>query len=239
MRQISIDFASKRLSLEGILTTPGGMVRRPGVTIPKGILPLRRHRSKPQDQSMPPPTLLVCHPHPTLGGNMQDPVVVAICDAADRFGIVTLRFNFRGVGGSEGEFSNGRREREDVTAALDVLKQWPGLGGEIVAIVGYSFGASMVLSGLGRYKFVRSLVLIAPPISAVRQSRIRRDKRPKLFVVGDRDRVAPSVELQRELDQMRPPVQFAEIEGADHTLQNHEEEVADRVAAFVAETLTE
>ena len=214
MRQTAIGFTSKRLSLEGILTTPEGI---PG----------------------PYPALLVCHPHPVLGGNMENPVVTAICKGADREGLATLRFNFRGVGSSEGEFSNGEEEQEDVRAALNVLTHWPGIDGKRTALVGYSFGASVVLGGLRHYKATRGPVLIAPPISSVRDSRIRRDQRPKLFLVGEQDRIVASVSLQRALDDVRPPMQFSEIAGADHSLRGYEEAVAERVVSFVVDTLAQ
>jgi alpha/beta superfamily hydrolase len=212
MRPTAIGFASKKLTLEGVLTIPQGV-------------------------SGPFPGLLVCHPHPVLGGNMDHPVVTAICRVADEQGIATLRFNFRGVGDSEGLFSNGSGEKEDAKAALNVLKRWPGLDSKRLAVVGYSFGASVLLDGLTQYKSARSLVLIAPPISAVEKSRIHKDKRPKLFLVGQNDRISPSVELQRVLDEVRAPVQFAEIPNADHSMRSHEQMLAERVGTFVTDTM--
>ena len=212
MRQAAIGFKSKKLTLEGILATPQGFVE-------------------------PFPALLVCHPHPVLGGNMENPVVMAVCRSADEQGIATFRFNFRGVGDSEGEFSNGKAEREDVKAALDILGHLPRIDRARLALAGYSFGASVVLAGLRHYKAARSLVLIAPTISSLRDSPIRKDKRPKLFLAGQRDRVVPSLELQRALDDIRAPVQFTEIADADHSLRDHESAVAELVVSFVMETL--
>ena len=213
MRQTAIDFfTSKGLSLEGVITAPDS----PGAATP-GVV--------------------VCHPHPALGGNMDHPVVAAITRRAHQEGISSLRFNFRGVGRSEGSFSNGPEEEKDLRSAFEFLKVFPDMDRKRVALVGYSFGASAVLKGFGRCRGARSLVLIAPPISSVKKSRIRNDKRPKLFLVGQRDRVVPSVELQRALDDVRSPVQFAEIPAADHSLGGHEQELAERVTAFLVETL--
>ena len=212
MRQTAIEFNSGKLSLEGVLTVPQGL-------------------------SGPFPALLACHPHPVLGGNMDNPVIMAICKTADSQGIATLRFNFRGVGGSEGEFSNGVGEQEDLKAALNVLRRWPGIDRKRLALVGYSFGGSVVLGGLRQYKDARSLVLIAPPISSVQSSRIRSDGRPKLFLSGGRDRIVPSAQLQRALDDVRSPVRFSEVGVADHSLLGQEQVVAERVVAFVVETL--
>lgn len=212
MRQAAIAFQSKKLTLEGIITTPQG--------VPE-----------------PYPAILVCHPHPMLGGNMDHPVVTAICGAADREGIATLRFNFRGVGSSEGSFSNGKDEQNDAKVALSILKHWPSIDKKKLAMVGYSFGASVLLNGLKHYKDAKSLALIAPPISSVEGSRIKNDKRPKLFIVGQRDKVAPSVDLQSAIDDMRQPVQFREVPEVDHSLGTQIEAVAEQVAQFVADAM--
>ena len=105
--------------------------------------------------------------------------------------------------------------------------------------MGYSFGASVVLAGLRRYKAARGLVLIAPPLSSLENSRVLKDKRPKLFIVGQNDGVVSSPELQREIDAVRAPVQFTEVEGADHSFGAHEEDVARRVLEFVMARLAQ
>ena len=212
MRQTAIAFKSGKLTLEGVLSTP-------------------------QELSGPFPALVVCHPLPTLGGDMDNPVVTAVCRRADRDAIATLRFNFRGVGDSEGEFNSGVAEQEDVKAALDVVRRWPGINGKMLAIAGYSFGASVIARGLKRYKHARSLVFIAPPVAAVVNSAITKDPRPKLFVAGQHDRIAVPIQLQRALDNTRGPVQFAEIAGAGHSLSGYEQDVADRVVEFVTDAL--
>jgi alpha/beta superfamily hydrolase len=168
---------------------------------------------------------------------MEHPVVTAICRAAEREGIGSLRFNFRGVGDSEGEFTNGKRERDDLQAALQILKLLIGRDAGRMAVAGYSFGASVVLDGLRQCRSARGLVMIAPPLSALTRSRISDDRRPKLFVAGQRDRVAPSVDVQAALDGYRPPVEFEEIPEAGHDLSGHEDAVAARVADFLVATL--
>ena len=80
--------------------------------------------------------VVVCHSHPMLGGDMDDAVVSAICRASVREGLAALRFNFRGVGNSQGEFSNGDQEHNDVKAALKLMKAWPGVDGGRVAVAG-------------------------------------------------------------------------------------------------------
>ena len=214
MRQTAIDFVtSGRLSLEGVLTTPEGLSRAGAV--------------------------VVCHPHPMLGGKMDHPLVTAICNAAQQEGIASLRFNFRGVGSSDGTFGNGHSAQDDLKAAFDFLKHLPAIDSKRRALVGYSFGASVVLGGFKRCRAALGLALISPPVSAVRNSPALHEKRPKLFVVGQRDRVVPSPELQRVLDEVRPPVHFTEIPDADHSLRGRESEVADRVTQFLLSTFND
>ena len=214
MRQTAIDFlSSKRVSLQGIVTTPE--------------VPPRTYAA-----------LVMCHPHPMLGGSMEHPLVTAVCRKAHSEGIASLRFNFRGVGPSEGAFTNGPEEQNDVRAALEILKLMPDIDAGRIGLVGYSFGASAILGGLRGYGAARSFVLIAPPVSSVRKSRILKDKRPKLFIVGERDRVVPSVELQRVLDEARGDLRFQEVADANHALESQTEEVAELVSEFLLETLS-
>ena len=215
MPQSAIDFrTSKRLSLMGVVTMPEG-------------------------GGGPFPAIVVCHPHPMLGGDMDHPVVTAICRTASRDGIASLRFNFRGVGDSQGVFGEGGAEQDDLVAAFKLMKAFPGIDGHRLALVGYSFGASVVLKSLGRCKSARALAVIAPPISAAKSTGVRKSKRAKLFVAGANDKVVPSVQLQRALDEIRPPLQFVELADADHTLIGKEQAAADEVSEFLARVLSD
>ena len=208
MRQTAIAFKSKGLTLEGVLALPTEL---------------------PQ----PYPALVMCHPHPMLSGNMDHSVVSTVCRAVSDAGFASFRFNFRGVEGSEGEFKNGEAVHDDIKAALNLIRRWPGVDGKRVALGGYSFGAGAILRGLRHFRTARSLVLIAPPLSSIGDSRIVKDKRRKLFVVGQNDRLVSSVELQRVLDGVREPLQFREIADGDHSLSGCEWEVADQVISFI------
>ncbi len=210
MQQTAIAFRSKRVTLEGVLAIP---------------------KELPQ----PYPAIVMCHPHPFLGGNMDSPVVASVCRAASEAGFASFRFNFRGVEGSEGDFENSDSTHEDIKAALNIIRRWRGVDRKRMALCGYSFGAGAILRGLRHFKSARALALIAPPLSTVEESRIVKDKRPKLFVVGENDRLVSSVRLQRALDGVREPVQFREVEGGDHSLAGREWEVADEVVAFVSQ----
>ena len=183
------------------------------------------------------PAVLICHPHPMLGGDMNNPVVAAVEAEANERGLASLRFDFRGVARSEGDFSNGEEEWNDVKHALNFLKGFPGVDGSKIGVIGYSFGASVVLRAISKLKPVKAFALIAPPLGSVESSGVKRDKRAKLFVAGQNDAVVPSLQLQRQLDDLRGPVQFTEVPDADHRLNGHEKVVAQRVVDFMISTL--
>ena len=212
MRQTSISFKSKGAVLEGVLASPQGL-------------------------SGPFPAAVVCHPHPLFGGDMENGLVVAVCRALNENGFVTLRFNFRGVGNSEGEFTKGEVELDDVGAALDLLRGWRDVDRKRLGLAGYSFGASMVLSGLSRYKAARAFALVAPPLASVGTNGDRRTGRPMLFIVGDRDRLVPGDSLKENVDTAYPSADFLTVAGADHSWRGYEDEAARRVADFFVETL--
>jgi len=210
MRQTSIGFKSSGLNLEGIVSVP-------------------------DDGPGPFPTVVICHSHPALSGNMGNKIVTAISDSALEHGIASLRFNFRGVGESEGVFSNGKYEIEDLKTALKVARKFPGLDKNKIGLVGHSFGASIILRGFKQYKFVNCLVLISPPISSIDESEMRNHKHPKLVAVGDSDRIVDSAELKQTLGELNEFDQFLEIPGAGHDLRSHEEKLATRIITFVAD----
>ena len=210
MRQTAIGFYVKKLELEGVIASPsdGGAEAGAGV--------------------------VVCHSHPMLGGDMDDAVVTAVSRTSVREGLVALRFNFRGVGNSQGEFTNGEQEHNDVKAALKLMKAWPGIDGKRIAVAGYSAGATIMLDGLRHLRGASALVLIAPTLGALRNRRFLRDKRPRLVVAGSEDRVAPSTRMQSVLDECRAPVQFHEIQGADHSMRGHQPEIGEVASEFLA-----
>ena len=212
MRQTSIAFKSNGVTLEGVIASAPGIIgASPGV--------------------------VVCHPHPLFGGDMDNRVVTALCKALAEESIVTLRFNFRGVRKSEGQFTKGEEEREDTHAALELMRNWPGVKRGRVGMAGYSFGASMILSDLSRYKGVKSIVLISPPLASLENKAIVRDKRPKRFIVGDRDRLVPCPSLEEKVRALATSAELRVVHGADHSWQGHEADAARSAVEFFMGTL--
>ncbi len=147
------------------------------------------------------PAAVVCHPHPAFGGRMDNPLVVALADACAAAGFSTVRFNFRGLDGSEGTASGGVAEHEDVAAAIAWAR---AQGAPRVALVGYSFGALMAARALADGADVAAFAAVGFPTTILghapdRVAIVERalDRRvPWLFVEGDADQFCEIERLQ-------------------------------------------
>jgi alpha/beta superfamily hydrolase len=157
---------------------------------------------------------VVCHPHPQHGGTMHNKVVYRAAKAFESLGYAVLRFNFRGVGASEGSPGDGAGESEDVRAALDWLAaEDPGLP---LVLAGFSFGNAVGLpvgAGDGR---VTHLVGIGTPTDRFHFDALSKSTKPKLFVQGDRDEFGPLEALRAGLHAVALPWKLVVVEDADH-----------------------
>ena len=158
--------------------------------------------------------LVLCHPHPLYGGDMDNPVVIRAAEVAREVGLATLRFNFRGVGASEGTHDKGRGEQDDVRAALASLRTRVERGP--LGLAGYSFGAwvssRVAVPGAG----LVALGLIAPPLSMFDGFESLDPTGLRLLVAaGTRDPYCPLPDLDR-LAATLPDGAVARIDGADH-----------------------
>jgi alpha/beta superfamily hydrolase len=176
---------------------------------------------------------VLCHPHPLYGGDMHNAVVEAALEAYVSKGFSTLRFNFQGVGGSEGVFDEGRGERENVKAALGYLR---ALVKGAIHLVGYSFGAwvnSLCAEELGEKD---SLVLISPPLAVMDFSPVSKLPTLRLVVTGSRDSYAPREQLRAIMPFWNSSARLEVIEGADHFYYGHLERLKEIIARNIALT---
>lgn len=201
------------------------------VAIPCGQINLEGSLGIPDRASGAVPGVVVCHPHPLYGGDMNNNVIIAVCRALLDRGIATLRFNFRGTGGSGGAFDGGIGEREDAEAALTLLEKTEEVDSERLGIAGYSFGAGVATSVAAVDSRVKALVAISSPSSHVDAQSLTRCKAPKLFVTGDSDPYVPVPALQALVSRL-PAAQIRVVEGADHFWQSAELDMAQDVALF-------
>mgnify|MGYP006266871785 CR=1 FL=1 len=137
------------------------------------------------DSRGPFPAVAVCHPHPRYGGDMYNNVVSVICQALAQESIATLRFNFRGVGASQGKFSNGAGEKEDAIAAISCLSSLKAVDKDRIGLCGYSFGGAVSLEVAPGDARVKALALISPDISTYLP--LKHYTSPKLIVCGGAD----------------------------------------------------
>ena len=160
-----------------------------------------------------PAGVVICHPHPLYGGDMDNPVVVRVQEVCAELGLATLRFNFRGVGGSGGAHGGGLAEQDDARAALDALAK--ATGPRPLAIAGYSFGA-WVAALVGCHDArVGALALIAPPLALYDFDAVGGKPVPTLAVAGSADPYCRAGDFQRFTERFAW-VTPAVIEGADH-----------------------
>jgi hypothetical protein len=188
---------------------------------------------------------LVCHPHPLYGGNLHNKVVyhaMKVCnDPAWGLGWPVLRFNFRGVGLSQGAH-DGEAETGDVLAAMDWLRQEFNL--PIVA-AGFSFGAAMVLRACLEPEMacrdVRALVALGLPAAlefpAYRYPSLETLTIPKLLLSGDCDPFAPADQLTRIANSAADPKHLLLLPGADHFFTDQLEPMQNALAGWLKEQL--
>ncbi len=158
---------------------------------------------------------VVCHAHPLQGGMMHFKVVFRAAKALQSAGLAALRFNFRGVGRSEGAYDHGAGEQEDARAALFELQgRFPGLP---LVLGGFSFGSTVALRVAARDVRVRAAFALGYPV-ALEADRAYLDAITvsRLFVQGERDAFGPGETLRVVAEALPPPREIVVIPGADH-----------------------
>jgi alpha/beta superfamily hydrolase len=157
--------------------------------------------------------VVITHPHPLYGGDMHNNVVMAITRAYQKMGCTSLRFNFRGVGASQGSYGNGVGEQEDVRAAIAYLTD---LGIGRIDLAGYSFGAWVNAHLNCRLEGIADMVMISPPVAFIGFESVKSIDCLKLIITGSRDDIAPPDMIKRSFPQWNPAAHFEVISGADH-----------------------
>jgi uncharacterized protein len=184
-------------------------------------------------ETTPRVTAVVCHPHPLYGGTMHNKVVFRAARAAREAGLPTLRFNFRGVGESQGTHDAGHGERDDVRAALDYLDQrFPRLP---ACLMGFSFGSWVGLRVGAEDSRTAALVGMGLPTIDSDFGYLRGVTKPKLIVQGTRDQYGRREDVQAVFDALAGPKQIHWVEGADHFFSGRLEEVQGVIHGFLIE----
>lgn len=174
--------------------------------------------------------MVICHPHPRHGGTMTNKVVTTLARTAHDCGVATLRFNFRGVGASAGEFDDGRGETQDALSAVAYGRQlWPAA---TCWLAGFSFGGCVALRasttrGAGR---IGKLLTVAPALERLYESpsQIQVPRCPWLVIQGEDDDVVDPGLTALWVQSLNPAPQLLLLPGTGHyfhgalnTLQEH------------------
>jgi alpha/beta superfamily hydrolase len=168
---------------------------------------------EPED-SDPVEAAVVCHPHPQFGGTMHNKVVYRLARALRKIGYVVLRFNFRGVNLSQGEYADSIGETEDARAALHELQaRYPHLP---VLAAGFSFGARVALRLASTEAAIQRVIAAGYPTRIPERDFVYQVQAPKFFVQSTHDEFAPAADLQAFFDSLPEPKQLEWITAADH-----------------------
>jgi len=182
----------------------------------------------------PCPGVVLCHPDPRYGGNMDNNIIMAVSWALTGKGIAGMRFNSRGVGRSRGFFGGGVPEQDDARAALSFLVQQEEVDSGRVGIMGYSFGGKVALPVGGSSSAIKAIAGVSPVIPP---GVLADCAKPKLIVCGSEDDVVSPFLVLQEAANMAEPKTVEVIPGVDHFWWGYEEKVAEMVAEFFVNAL--
>ena len=203
---------------------------------PDGRLEGRYHQSKKPDA----PIAIVLHPHPLHGGNMNNRVVFIMFNNFVERGFSVLRFNFRGVGRSQGAFDNGVGELSDAAYAFDWMQQFNS-NSPFCWIGGYSFGALISMQLMMRRPEIEGFVSISPPAGAEDFSFLAPCPSSGLIIHGDKDTHVPLdavKKLAQKLDgQKNISVNLQIVKGADHFYKDNMDNLSKEVASYLDNSL--
>ncbi|MDA1091037.1 MAG: alpha/beta hydrolase [Proteobacteria bacterium] len=204
---------------------------------PEGRLEGRYHPSKRPHA----PLALLLHPHPQHGGTMNDKIIYKLYQTFTRRGFSTLRFNFRGVGRSQGIFDNGQGELSDAASALDWMQaQNPNT--QSCWIAGFSFGAWVAMQLMMRRPEIDGFISIAPPANRYDFSFLAPCPASGMILHGSKDELVPQSSVdklaQKLQKQKNIKIDYRIIEGSDHFFLNHVEALNDHVEDYLNKMLT-
>ena len=175
--------------------------------------------------------VVFAHPHPLSGGTMHTQGVYRGTKALAALGCAVLRFNFRGVGRSEGMFDNGVGELEDFRAALDAMTNlYPDCD---AWAAGFSFGAWVALTAGATDHRVTRLIAIAPALHMYDFTALRASVKPKYFVQGALDEICPLANLESFYAELLPPKRLAIVPGANHLFNGQVEQMSSALAGLL------
>ena len=203
---------------------------------PEGRLEGRYHHSKITNA----PVALLLHPHPQHGGTMSNKVVYALYQSFVKRGFSALRFNFRGVGRSQGVFDNGQGELSDAATALDWM-QAHNPNAQVCWIGGFSFGAWVAMQLMMRRPEISGFISVAPPANIHDFSFLAPCPASGMIVHGDKDEIVPIASVEKLAQKLKKQktiqIDYQVLKGGDHFLQDHCLELMNMVDGYLDQAL--
>ena len=211
MKETRVSFPSGEILLEGILAMPQGT----------GLFP----------------AVIVCHPHPLYGGSIDNNVVYSLSEALTQASFVSFKFNFRGVGGSQGDFGQGIGEQEDVEAAISFLNKVKEVDSKRIGLAGYSAGAGFAFPVCFNDARIKALAAVSPPLNMFDFDFLKSCPKPKFLISGSRDNFTSLDQFLEFCQNLPEPKECVIIEGADHFWWEYESRLAAKMTAFFVKVL--
>lgn len=198
------------------------------------------------ENAVSPSSILLCSPHPHLGGDMENNVITVLGNVLTEKGFATLRFNYRGVGNSESRFDNIAEEYEywekilnnddcsdaivDATSAIDYLEST--VGTNRLFITGYSFGAIVAMMLSVKHTNIRAFASISTPFGRFDTSFLSDYRKPKMFICADNDFASSIEEVNKGMLNISEPKTLDVVNNGDHFYIDNEHNVANKVYEF-------
>ncbi|MBF87742.1 MAG: alpha/beta hydrolase [Pelagibacterales bacterium] len=203
---------------------------------PEGRLEARYQKGKDQRS----PICLVLHPHPRQGGTMNNKIVYNIYHAFKNMGLATLRFNFRGVGKSQGSYDNGVGELTDAAAALDWLQN-ENPTAQNTWIAGFSFGSWLALQLLMRRPEIAGFIAVSPPANLYDFSFLAPCPASGLIIQGTDDKIVEAEQVSELADKLNKQknlkIVYKKLIGADHFFKNELDDIQDVITKYLRKSI--
>ena len=175
---------------------------------------------------------IICHPHPQFGGSMENNVVYALRTGLKDAGYSALRFNFRGVGSSDGSYAEGIGEIDDLA---DVVNYCTDQNFSEIVLCGYSFGTWIIMNYISKTSASLSLILVSPPIGIYDFSLLDLPEKAEcLIIAGNRDHICPVANLRAWYKTQKCQLSFIELSDTDHFFIGREKEISEHVTKFLS-----
>lgn len=183
------------------------------------------------------PVAVICHPHPLFGGSLDNKVVFTLLRSFQQLGLGTLRFNFRGVGASSGQYDEGHGELDDLASLCRWLVQQ---GIDRLWLAGFSFGAYIAARGCqaaaGWSVTVEQLILVAPPVGRFDFSPLQRFDCPVTLLQGEADELVAADSVTAWAAQLQSPHRLLRFAGCSHFFHGQLVELRNRLVAALTPT---